>query len=106
MGKRKFTQVDGFIDFGTLEYEEPKILVKAAGIASQLLENDAFFDRSYCEVLREIAREHGLCAPTKENIRTIRQNMRCTLSITENPDVYMECAPEMAQIFINEQVSV
>jgi hypothetical protein len=98
-----------YVDFSTLltdSFSPPDICLEAAAIACNLIQNDLFFEGTFGEVLREIAGEHGLPTPTREVIHNIRQNLRCTISTTHDPEVYMQCSTEKAEIFINEQVDL
>jgi len=96
----------GFFDLSPLndETEVPEICIQSAEIASRLIQNDIFFENTMCKVLKDIANAAGLSEPTPEETRSIRDNMRCKVHLTHDPDSYMQCSTNSADIFINDQV--
>ena len=78
--------------------------MQAADIASNLIQDDSFFEGTFVEVLREIAKDNHLPEPTRTLIHSIRDNLRCDVLRTQDPEVYMQCSIEEAKVFINEQV--
>jgi hypothetical protein len=97
--------VEGFFDFSTLkDIDVPKTCIQGAEIASRLIPDDGFFESTVCKVLRDIAKDADLSEPTPEETRSIRDNMRCKVHVTEDTDSYMQCSTCTADIFINSQV--
>ena len=110
--KRSRAQVSeeaSYLDFHPLQkpnFTPPEICVQSGAIASNLLRVDSFFQGTFVEVLREIAKENGLPEPNQTMINSIRDNLRCEVFRTQDPEVYMQCSTEEAKIFINETVVV
>ena len=97
-----------FLDFGPLrdESEVPDICIQSAQTVSLMIEDDTFYEHTICKVLRDIAKAAGLTEPTREETRSIRDNLRCKVHLTHDPDSYMQCSTDSADIFINDQVSL
>jgi hypothetical protein len=87
-------------------YDETELSIcrEAGEIASRLIQNDVFFENTICKVLQKIANVAGLCEPTSEETRSIRDNMTCKVHLTHDPDSYMQCSTDSADIFINDEV--
>ena len=96
---------EGYFDFSTVkDIEVPIICIQAAEIASNQIQDDNFFESTVCKVLKDIAKDAGLSEPTPEETRIIRDNLKCNVYVTEDPDSYMQCSTNDACIFINSQV--
>ncbi len=108
MPKRSATEIpnaEGFFDFSTLkDIDVPETCIQAAEIASRLIRDDGFFESTFCKVMKDIANCAGLSEPTTEETQSIRDNLRCKVHVTEDPDSYMQCSTYAADIFINSQV--
>ena len=108
MPKRPATEIphaEGFFDFNTLkDIDVPETCMQAAEIASCLIQDDGFFERTFCKVLKDIAKDAGLSEPTPEETQSIRDNLRCKVHVTGDPDSYMQCSTYAADVIINSQV--
>jgi hypothetical protein len=97
----------GYFDFSTFKnIVVPETCKQAAGTASCLIQDDNFFESTICKVLTDIAKDAGLSEPTPEETRSIRDNLRYEVHVTEDPDTYMQCLTYTADIFINSQVFI
>ena len=94
-----------FLDFGALK-TRPAVLMEAAKISSSLIANDSFFGGPVREVLSEIALHSSVDPPTDREMVLIRELLPCQVLMTEDRDVYMQCAPEKRQIFVSMQVYI
>jgi hypothetical protein len=96
---------EGLFDFSTMKgIDVPDICIEAAEIASRLMQDDGFFESTVCKVLKDIAKDAGLSEPTQEETQNIRDNLRCNVHVSEDPDSYMQCSTYSADVFINRQV--
>ncbi len=68
--------------------------------------NDSFFEGPVRGILKEIAHNYSVNPPTDDEMAVIRDQLPCRVLMTEDKDVYTQCAPEKRQIFISMQVNI
>ena len=93
-----------FFDFSTLKAKAPRTFTHAAEIASRLVQDEALFEGTLGEVLKDVANDLSMSEPTQEKLQSIRDNIRCKVHLTGHPGAYMRCDSNSDDIFINEQV--
>ena len=93
------------LDFSTLKVK-PAICIEAGKIASSLMTTDSFLEGPVRQVLKDIAQHCTLPEPTSNEMAWIKNNLSCQVLMTSDKNVYMQCAPDKSQIFINKQVNV
>jgi hypothetical protein len=96
-------QAKDFLDFSTLKVK-PAICIRAGEIASNLIAKDSFIEGPIREVLKSVALHSSLDEPTMAEMAWIKDNLPCQVLMTDDPSVYMQCAPDQGQIFINTEV--
>lgn len=98
-------ELGDLLDFSALK-TRPAVLMEAAKISSSLIANDSFFGGPVRDVLSEIALNLAVDRPTDREMELIRERLPCQVLMTEDRDVYMQCAPEKRQIFVSMQVNI
>jgi hypothetical protein len=97
-------QAREFLDFSKLEVK-PNICIRAGEIASNLIATDSFIEGPIRNVLRSVAFHSSLDEPTTAEMAWIKDHLRCQVLMTDDPNVYMQCAPDQGKIFINTAVT-